>query len=210
MIKTTMENLQKNNINAFLVETKEDVIPLVEKIVEEGATVAVGGSVTLNETGMLEHLRGGRYTFYDRYEEGLTQAQIKEVFVKSMDADAYFCSCNAVTEEGELYNVDGNANRVAAIAFGPKKVILIVGVNKIVKNLDEAVVRVKTIAAPKNAKRLNCDTYCVKKGECMDLGGGMGKGCNSPGRICRHYLVSSKQTVKDRINVIFVNEELGY
>ncbi len=210
VIEKTMKNLEKNNMNAYFLENREEVVPLVEKLVCQGSTVAVGGSVTLNETGVTELLRSGKYVFYDRYKEGLTPDEIKEVFRKSMGVDAYFCSCNAVTEDGELYNVDGNANRVAAIAFGPEKVIMIVGVNKIVANIDEAVKRVKTIAAPKNAVRLNCNTFCKVKGHCVDMEGGMGKGCDSPERICRHYLVSSKQKVAGRINVIFVNEELGY
>ena len=209
-IEKTMKNLEKNNMNVFYVETKEEVIPLIEKLVEDGSTVAVGGSVTLGELGILDHLRSGKYTFYDRYEQGLTQEQIDQVFIKSMGVDAYFCSSNAVTEEGELYNVDGNANRIAAIAFGPKKVIMLVGVNKIVEDLDEAVKRVKTVAAPKNAVRLNCKTFCAVKGHCVDMEGGIGKGCDSPVRLCRDYLVSSKQKVKGRINVIFINEELGY
>lgn len=209
-IEKTMKNLKKNNINAYFTETKEEVIPLIEKLVDEGSTVAVGGSVTLAETGVLEHLRSGRYEFIDRYKEGITPEEIEDVFRKSFSVDAYFCSSNAVTEDGELYNVDGNANRIAAIAFGPKKVIMIVGVNKIVENIDEAVKRVKTVAAPKNAKRLNCNTYCNAKGYCMDMEGGIGKGCNSPTRICKHYLVSTIQKYKGRINVIFVNEELGY
>lgn len=209
-VEKTMKNLEKNNINAFYVETKDEVIPLIEKLVSEGASVAVGGSVTLDQLGILKHLRSGRYNFYDRYAEGLTPEGIKEVFVKSIGADAYFCSTNAVTEDGELYNVDGNANRVGAIAFGPEKVIMLVGVNKIVKNIDEAVKRVKTIAAPKNTVRLNCKTFCMVKGHCVDMEGGMGKGCDSPDRICRHYLVSAKQKIKGRINVVFINEELGY
>ena len=210
LIEKTMKNIEKNNMNAYYVDTKEEVIPLVEKLVEEGSSVAVGGSVTLNEVGMLEHLRSGRYNFIDRYAPGLSTDEIYDVFVKSMGVDAFFCSSNAVTEEGELYNVDGNANRIAAIAFGPKKVILIVSTNKIVKNIDEAVKRVKTVAAPKNAVRLNCKTFCAIKGHCVDMEGGIGKGCDSPQRLCRHYLVSEKQKYEGRINVIFVNEELGY
>lgn len=210
IIEKTMKNLEKNNMNAYYVETKEEVIPLIEKLVAEGSTVAVGGSVTLGELGILDYLRSGKFTFYDRYTPGYTQEQIDEVFIKSMGVDAYFCSSNAVTEEGELYNVDGHANRVAAIAYGPKKVIMLVGVNKIVKNLDEAVKRVKTVAAPKNAVRLNCKTYCLAKGHCVDMEGGIGKGCDSPERLCRSYLVSSKQKHVGRINVILINEELGY
>lgn len=210
IVEKTMKNLEKNNMNAFYVETREEVIPLIEKLVEDGSTVAVGGSVTLGEIGVLDHLRSGRYTFYDRFTKGYTQEQIDEVFIKSMSVDAYFCSSNAVTEDGELYNVDGHANRVAAIAYGPKKVIMIVGVNKIVPALEDAVKRVKTIAAPKNAVRLNCKTYCFAKGHCVDMEGGIGKGCDSPDRLCRSYLVCSKQKHAGRINVIFVNEELGY
>ena len=209
-IEKTMRNLEKNNINAFFVQTKEEVVPVIENIVEEGSTVAVGGSVTLTEAGVLDHLRSGRYEFIDRYKEGLTPEEIEDVFRKSFSVDAYFCSSNAVTEDGELYNVDGNANRIGAIAFGPKKVVMIVGINKIVKNIDEAVKRVKTVAAPKNARRLNCKSYCNLKGHCMDMEGGIGKGCNAPTRICKHYLVSTVQKYPGRINVIFVNEELGY
>ncbi|MBQ7953940.1 MAG: lactate utilization protein [Clostridia bacterium] len=209
-VEKAMKNLEKNNMNAFYVETKEEVVPLIETMVKEGATVAVGGSVTLGELGILDYLRGGKYTFYDRFTPGYTQEQIDEVFIKSMGVDAYFCSTNAVTEEGELYNVDGYANRVAAIAYGPKKVIMLVGVNKIVPTLDDAVKRVKTVAAPKNAVRLSCKTFCAVKGHCVDMEGGIGKGCDSPERLCRSYLVSSKQKHAGRINVILINESLGY
>ncbi len=210
IIEKTIENLKKNNMNAYYVETKEEVIPLIETMIKEGATVAVGGSVTLGELGILDYLRGGKYTFYDRFTPGYTQEQIDEVFIKSMGVDAYFCSANAVTEEGELYNVDGHANRVAAIAYGPKKVIMLVGVNKIVPALDDAVKRVKTVAAPKNAVRLSCKTFCAVKGHCVDMEGGIGKGCDSPDRLCRSYLVSAKQKHAGRINVILINEPLGY
>lgn len=210
IIENTIKNLEKNNIEALYVESKEDVVPLIEKLVPQGSTVAVGGSVSLDESGVLSHLRSGRYEFFDRYAQGLSREEVMEVYRKSFGVDAYFCSSNAVTEEGELYNVDGNANRISAIAFGPKTVIMVVGVNKIVKNIDEAVKRVKTIAAPKNCRRLDCRTYCFEKGHCMDMDGGMGKGCDSPQRICRHYLVSAKQAVMGRIKVIIVNEELGY
>ncbi len=209
-IKKTMDNLKKNNIDSYYLETKEEIIPLIEKLVPAGATVAVGGSVTLSESGVLEHLRSGRYTFLDRYTPGLTQEEIEEVFRKTFFADALFCSSNAVTEDGELYNVDGNANRVGAISFGPKKVVMIVSTNKIVKNIDEAVLRVKTVVAPKNCNRLGKKTFCSVKGHCVDLEGGIGKGCDSPQRICRHYVVTSKQAAPARINVIFVNEEMGY
>ena len=209
-IENTIKNLKKNNIEAIFVQSRDEVIPLVKEIVAEGSTVAVGGSVTLDEVGILEHLRSGRYNFLDRYEKGLTQEQIKEIYRKSFGADAYFCSSNAITEDGELYNVDGNANRIGAIAFGPEKVIIIAGINKIVKDIECAVKRVKSSAAPKNCVRLCKNTFCAKSGHCVDMDGGIGKGCDSDDRICRHYLVSSKQTAARRIKVIIVNEERGY
>lgn len=209
-IKKTIKNLEKNNIKTYLVESKNDVVGLIEKMVTEGSSVAVGGSVTLTQTGVLEYLRSGRYKFYDRYEEGLSADGIKEVFRQSFKVDAYFCSTNAITEDGELYNVDRTGNRLGAICYGPESVIIIAGVNKIVKDIDEAVKRVKTIAAPKNCIRLNCNTYCAQKGYCADLDGGMGKGCDSKERICTHYLVTSKQLNPERLKLILVNEELGY
>ena len=209
-IEKTMKNLEANNIESHYVEKRTDVIPLLEKMIQDGASVAVGGSVTLSELGVLDYLRCGKYRFLDRHEPGITKDRITEIFKKSFSVDTYLCSSNAITEDGELYNVDGNANRISAIAFGPENVIIIAGVNKIVKNIDEAVKRVKTIAAPKNCKRLNYRTYCYEKGQCVCPDECMGKGCNSPQRICRHYLVSAKQAVKGRIKVILVDESLGY
>jgi len=212
-IQRTAENLRKNNMEVFCVEKKEDVVPLVESLLSEGDTVAVGGSASLAESGVLELLRSGKYNFLDRYDSSLTREETEEIFRKSFFADAYLCSSNAVTEKGELYNVDGNSNRVAAICYGPKSVIMVVGYNKIVKDIDEAIIRVKTTAAPANCVRLNCDTYCREKGECMSFLNDpsyMTSGCSSPGRICCNYVVSARQRVKNRIKVILVAEELGF
>ncbi len=209
-LEKIIKNLEKNNIEVIFVQKKEDVVPLIEKIVPQGALVAVGGSVSLDEAGVLEHLRSGRYEFLDRYKEGLSGEEIKDIYRRSFSADAYFCSTNAITEDGELYNVDGNANRIGAIAFGPENVIIVAGINKIVKDINEAVLRVKAVAAPRNCVRLKRKTFCAQKGCCVELDGGMGKGCDSPDRICRHYLVSAKQAKFGRIKVILVNEEMGY
>ena len=209
-IEKTIKNLEKNNFEVRFVEKKEEIINVLEEYLEDGATVAVGGSVTLSEARVLDYLRCGKYRFLDRYESGLSKDEINDVFIKSFGVDVYLCSSNAITEDGELYNVDGTGNRIAAIEFGPKNVIIIAGVNKIVKNLDEAIKRVKTIAAPKNCQRLSKNTYCAKSGVCVALDKGIGKGCDSPDRICRHYLVSANQEIKERIKVILVNESLGY
>lgn len=205
-----MDNLRKNHLNPVFVPSKDEVIPLIKQLLHDGDVVAVGGSVTLDETGVIELLRNGDYQFLDRYADGLTRKQIEELFRQSFFSDAYVCSSNAVTESGELYNVDGTGNRVAALAYGPKKVIIVVGVNKIVKDLDEAVRRVKTCAAPPNTHRLGFETYCNKVGHCMMVDGGMTDGCAADMRICCSYLVTGYQRQKDRIHVILVGEPCGY
>ncbi len=209
-IQQVMENLRKNRMSVEFVPTKADVLPLVERLLPEGCTVAAGGSATLNETGVSELLRSGKYTILDRYAPGLTDEQRQAVTLAASTADVYLCSSNAVTLQGELYNVDGNCNRISAIAHGPKQVILVVGVNKIVPDLTAAIQRVKTVAAPLNTRRLNCDTYCNKAGVCMGLNGGMTDGCSSPQRICCNYLVSGQQRHPDRIKVILVGEPCGF
>ncbi len=210
-IEKTMENLRKNNMEAFFVETKEDALKLLESLLSKGETVSVGGSVTLSEIGALDLLRNGDYNFLDRYQEGLTREEITEIFRKSFFADSYVTSTNALTEDGELYNVDGNSNRVAAMLFGPKSVIVIAGKNKIVDSLTAAEKRVKTIAAPKNVKRLSMNTYCSVKGTCMGAEDEkLCAGCTSEDRICASYTVMARQRIKGRVKVIIVNEELGY
>ncbi|MGG7059210.1 lactate utilization protein [Clostridium tertium] len=201
-ILRTIEALNKNNMNGYLVNTKEELIEKIRELVKENSTVACGGSMSLFETGVIDHLRSERYNFLDRYKEGLSREELTRLFKESFFVDAYFASSNAVTEDGKLYNVDGNGNRVAAILFGPEKVILVVGVNKIVKNIDEAVIRNREVSAPANAKRLNKMTPCAKVGYCMD--------CKSNDKICREFTVISSQSNKDRIHVIFMNEDIGY
>ncbi len=209
-VKTAMAALERNNMAAYYVETAGEVPAMVASLLNKGDTVAVGGSVTLDETGVMALLRNGDYNFLDRYAPGLTRDEITKVFQDSFFADAYLCSSNAVTLRGELYNVDGNSNRIAAIAFGPKSVILVVGIQKLVPDLDAAQKRVKMIAAPKNAARLSCDTYCAKTGTCAGAEGGMTLGCATDARICCNYLVSAKQRHKDRIKVVLVGEPVGY
>lgn len=201
-IKRTMENLEKNNIESYFVEDNSALIEKISEFVKEGDTVSVGGSMTLFETGVIEFLRNGKFNFLDRYEQGLNGNDIKDIFRKTFSADAYFVSSNAVTENGELYNVDGNGNRVAAMIYGPDNVIVIVGVNKIVRDVQEAIERNKEYAAPANAKRLNRNTPCTKVGYCMD--------CSSSERICNDYVLIRRQGQKGRIKVIIVGKELGY
>ncbi len=200
------EALRKNRMEAHVVKTAAEVAPLVKSLVPKGASVASGGSESLAESGVAALLAGGDYNFIDRnkYEDK------RRAYIDAYGADFFFCSSNAVTEKGELYNVDGNSNRISMIAYGPENVIMVVGANKVVKDLAEAESRVKTHAAPPNAKRLSCATYCREAGVCMGLGGEMTDGCASEGRICCSYLVCGPQRHKDRIKVILVGESLGF
>lgn len=211
-ISKTMKNLERNNIKPFFVEKKEDVVPLVKTLINEGETVANGGSMTIETCNIFsEILESGKYNFIDR--RGVTGDAVREIYGKAYMSDTYFCSSNAVTENGELFNVDGNSNRVSCIVYGPKQVIMVVGKNKIVKDINKAINRVREKAAPPNCVRLNCDTPCSKTGHCvaMDLDNAqLGMGCKSEQRICCNYVVSAQQRHKDRIKVIIVNEELGY
>ena len=201
-ILRTIKALDNNNMNGYYVKDKDELINKIEEIVKEDSIVSVGGSQTLFETGVIDYLRTNRYKFLDRYEEGLSREEIVKIFKKTFSADAYFTSSNAITEDGFLYNVDGNGNRVAAMLYGPEKVIVICGVNKIVKDLDRAIDRNRQVSAPSNAKRLNRNTPCTKVGYCMD--------CKSSERICNEYTLIKRQGNKDRIHVIFLDEEFGY
>lgn len=210
-METAMENLRRNRMEAYCVSRKEDVVPQVRALLRPGDTVAVGGSETLKEAGILDLLHSGSYRFLDRYAPGLTPEQVHRVFLDSMSADAYLCSVNAVTMQGELYNVDGNGNRVAALCFGPASVIVIAGRNKLVENLDEAVRRVKRMAAPANALRLSKETYCSRAGHCLGYSGkSCTDGCSSPARICSTYVVQGWQQEKNRIKVVLVDDDLGF
>ena len=200
--EAVIEKLERNNMKGYYAASKAEAVEKVAELLHEGDTVAVGGSMSLEEAGVMALLRSGRYQFLDRYAPGLTREEIEEIYRRSFFADAYLCSSNAVTMNGELYNVDGNSNRVAAICYGPRSVIMVVGCNKIVKDLAAADARVKAVAAPANAKRLSCKTPCAVTGQCEN--------CQSPGRICCTYVLHRYQRVPGRIKVILVGQELGY
>lgn len=210
-IETTMQNLEKNGIQPFYVETKKDVVPLIKTLINKGESVSNGGSMSLAQCGVFSLLKSGDYDYIDRSQyEG---EAVREAYIKAFGCDTYFCSSNAVTEHGELYNVDGNSNRVACIVYGPKQVIMVVGKNKIVPDINAAIQRVKEKAAPPNCKRLGIDSACSKLGKCVSLtkeNPYMCDGCAADTRICCNYVVSAKQRHKNRIKVIIVNEDLGY
>ncbi len=210
-IEKTKQNLEKNRMECIVAQSAGDVVNIVKELLEENSVVANGGSQTLIETGVIDLLRSGNYKYLDR--SGLSGDAIKKCYKASLSADTYLCSANAITEKGELYNVDGNGNRVAALCYGPDSVIVVAGCNKIVADIHEAITRVKNLAAPTNALRLGCDTYCHEKGECMAYASGDSSvtgGCRSEDRICCSYVITGYQRVPGRIKVILVCEELGY
>ena len=205
-LERVKSNLEKNNMTGYIAQTKEEAVKIAASILKEGTTVASGGSMTLEECGMMTELRSGKYNYLDR--EAVVDK--KALYRQSFSADFYMCSANAITEKGEIYNVDGNSNRVACICHGPDKVVLIVGRNKVVKDLDEAAARVKRYASPANCQRLSCKTPCYETGVCIGVNGSMADGCKGDGRICCNYVVTAYQRDKERMHIILVNEELGY
>lgn len=201
-VERSVESLEKHNITAFYVENEAQLLQKVRELIPEGSTVGVGDSMTLFETGIIEFLRKGNYRFLDKYREGITGQEKKKLYRECFSADTFLCSTNALTEEGELFNIDGNGSRVAAMLYGPEQVIIVAGINKIVRNLEEAEKRVRNYAAPIDAKRLNKNTPCAVTGRCID--------CRSKERICNDFVVIKGQFNKDRIKVILVGKPLGY
>lgn len=201
-IERLMKNPEKNQMKGTFLKDREALQEYMNQQIPDGVKVAVGGSQTLFEVGVIEYLRTRNVTFFDRYEEGLSMEGRKEVFRNSFFADFYFTSTNAITLDGHLYNIDHVGNRVAAMLFGPDKVFVIIGLNKIVDTEEEAVGRIRSIAAPANNVRLNRDTPCTKLGSCTE--------CNAKDRICSEYTLIKRQSVKDRIEVLILPTELGY
>lgn len=201
-IQRTMDNLRLNKMEPYYAENSAQACDIVRRLVKDDKLITSGGSMTLKECGVIDMLGsefGGAYL--DR-SAGKDRDAVEEIMRKAFVSDTFLASTNALTEDGELYNVDGNGNRVSAMIYGPKQVIIIAGVNKIVKDLSEAKERVEKIAAPKNTVRLERSTPCVKTGVCGH--------CRSEDRICCSYVTLAQQRVPDRIKVIIVNEDLGY
>ncbi len=213
-INKVIAALKLNNMDAVYCEKKEEIVPTVQKMLFDGCVITAGGSVSLKESGVSELISSDRYNFIDRSRPAITPEEQLNAYKAAIGADFFFCSANAVTEKGELINVDGLCNRVSSIAFGPQKVIMIVGSNKIVKDIDEGFLRVKRIASPKNSLRLGLNTPCAKLGHCVSLektdAPAITDGCFSDSRICCTYTVNAKQRIKNRITVILCNDALGY
>lgn len=213
-IQKVIKNLEMNNIKGIYAENREEVCSIVKEMLFENCVITAGGSMSLKESGVWDIINEEKYNFLDRSKPGITEDEQQRAFKAHIGCDFFFCSSNAVTEKGELVNVDGFSNRVSAISFGPKKVVMVVGKNKIVDDIGQGLLRVKKIAAPKNVLRLGIETPCAKLGHCVSLekcdNPDFADGCKVPGRICASYLISAYQRIKNRITVIICNEDLGY
>ena len=201
-MKNAKKALEKNGIRAYVTDNRGDALKKALSLIKKGSTVGLGGSRTAEEIGLLEALRSGKYKLFDQYGGKHTRAEQLEIRKKGTHAAFFVCGSNAVTEDGKLVNIDGLGNRLAAMCYGPGKVIIVAGRNKVVSDVDTAIDRVRNVAAPMNAKRFGLDTPCARTGRCAD--------CSSPNRICSLMLVIEKQKIKDRMHVILINEELGF
>jgi len=199
-VERTINALKKNNFEALFVSDSKAAFEEVMKRIPDGATVATGGSVTLAQIGLVDALGKRKIKVISPTQAKNLEERV-ELTRKSFSSDIFLSSANAVTEDGKLFNVDATGNRVGAMFIGPKKTIIVSGVNKIVKNVEAAEKRVREWTAPQNAKRLNRRTPCAETGVCAD--------CSSPDRICNIYVTLSKRPTRTEVVVILVGEKLG-
>ncbi|HPU29801.1 MAG TPA: lactate utilization protein [Syntrophorhabdaceae bacterium] len=199
----TVKALEDNFFVAKMFQDRHGLIEHVLKHIEEGMKVGLGGSVTIRGLGLIEKIKEkGDILLLDHWKPDLTPQEITEIRTKQMTSDLFLTSANAITENGEIVNIDGIGNRVNAMTYGPKKVIIIAGINKIVPDINAAIDRIKRIAAPMNAKRLNLPLPCAETGHCHD--------CKSEKRICRILSILMKKPGQTDIHIYLTNEELGY
>ena len=193
-----IKGLESRNMTGYYAKTKEEALAKALELIPEGSTVTMGGGMSVHEIGLTDKLKEGNYDFIDRdaYEDK------RAAMLAAYDADFFLSSCNAITEDGILVNIDGNANRVSAICQGPKSVLFIVGMNKVADDVAGAMTRARNVSAPINAQRFGLQTPCSATGSCMN--------CKSPDTICCQFLVTRFSRHKDRIKVILVNDNLGF
>ncbi|WP_082204324.1 lactate utilization protein [Clostridium homopropionicum] len=197
-----VEALKKNWFNAVYLENKEEAVKYILENIKEGDKVGFGGSATIKELGIAEEAKKLGAIVLDHGMPNLTAEEKMEIRRAQLTSDLFLCSSNAITLNGELVNVDGAGNRVAAMTFGPKKVIVAVGINKICIDEKAALERIKMIAAPMNSKRLGLSTPCAQTGVCMD--------CKNESRICRSYNVLKKKPMATDLTVLVIGENIGY
>ena len=199
--KKIIDGLASRNMTGYYAQNKEEALRIALSLIPEGSTIARGGSMSVNEIGLTEALENGNYKFTNREKISDPDAK-RQAEIDTYDSDIYLCSANAITTDGVIVNIDGNANRVSAFAYGPRKVIAIVGMNKVAADVDAAMKRARNEAAPINAQRFGLSTPCTKTGMCMN--------CRIPDTICCQFLITRYSKHNDRIHVILVDDNLGF
>lgn len=197
LAQTVIKGLKSRNMSGYYAKDKAQALQQVLSLMEEGNSVAMGGCMSAAEIGLMESLASGSYNYIDR-----SKMEPREGLLASYDADVFISSANALTSDGILVNIDGNANRVSCIAQGPKKVIFIIGLNKVCDDLDGAMKRARNVAATANAQRFEINTPCKETGKCFD--------CKSPDTICCQFLITRYSRHDGRIHVVLVNDSLGF
>ncbi len=198
LAQKVIKGLESRNMSGYYAADKEAALALALKLIPEESSVTMGGCMSAREIGLIDALKNGKYNFIDRDMASDKRAAMLAAY----DADVFLSSANAMTEDGVIINIDGNSNRVSAIAQGPRKVVFIVGMNKLCSDVDGAMKRARNVAAPINAQRFGLSTPCAKTGSCMN--------CKSPDTICCQFLITRFSRHKDRIHVILVNDSLGF
>lgn len=201
LAQKVIKGLESRNMSGYYAANKEDALKKALELIPEGSSVTMGGAMSAHEIGLVEVVKSGNYNFIDR-DSAKTPEEKRAAMLAGYDADIFLSSANAMTDDGILVNIDGNSNRVSMIAQGPKKVIFIVGMNKVCDDIDGAMKRARNVAAPINAQRFGLSTPCSKTGSCMN--------CKSPDTICCQFLITRFSRHKDRIHVILVNDNLGF
>lgn len=197
LAQTVIKGLQSRNMTGYYAEDKEAALKQALELIEENSTISMGGCMSAHEIGLVQALQEGNYQYLDR-----SKMEPREGLLAAYDSDVFLSSANAMTSDGILVNIDGNSNRVSCIAQGPKKVIFIVGMNKVCADLDSAMKRARNVAAPANAQRFEVKTPCKETGKCFD--------CKSPDTICCQFLITRYSRHTGRIHVILVNDNLGF
>lgn len=197
LAQSVIKELEKRNIVGYYAKDSNEALNLALKLIPKGATISMGGCLSAIQIGLLDTIKNGDYNFIDR-----EKMDKRESLIKGYDADVFISSVNALSQDGILVNIDGNANRVSYISQGPKKVVFIVGINKVCADLDVAIKRARNIAAPCNAQRFDIKTPCKLTGKCVD--------CKSMDTICCQFLITRFNRHTDRMHLILVNDNLGF
>lgn len=198
LAQKVIAGLESRNMSGYYAADKNEALKIALDLIPEGSTVTMGGAMSAHEIGLVDALINGNYDFLDRDKATDKRAAMLAAY----DADVFLSSANAITDDGVMVNIDGNSNRVSAIAQGPKKVVFIVGMNKVCSDIDAAMKRARTVAAPTNAQRFGLSTPCAKTGTCFN--------CKSPDTICCQFLITRYSRHEGRIHVILVNDNLGF